>query len=76
MFWRLTGPHKARGTNLNDMSPSPHISPKMNGRLVLLDDPQVALYDRWEASLDQSAATRRRLLDALEPTANTLEAAE
>ena len=41
----------------------------------------MALYDRWEASLDQSAATRRRLLEALlhearELTADTLEAAE
>ena len=63
------------------MSPSPHTSSKMSGHLVPLDDLQVALYDRWEASLDQSAATRRRLLDALlhealELTADTLEVAE
>ena len=41
----------------------------------------MALCDRLEASLDQSAATRRRLLDALlhealEPAAGALEAAD
>ena len=50
-------------------------------RIVAKVDELMALCDRLEASLDQSAATRRRLLDALlhealDATAGALEAAE
>ena len=56
----------------------PHLAER--NRIVAKVDAMMALCDRLEASLDRSAATRRRL-DALfheaqELTADTLEAAE
>jgi len=64
------------------MSPSSLELPQINVLFFMQDDPGLAFCDRLEASLDQSAATRRRLLDALlhdalEPVADReMEAAE